>query len=230
MQKFSVDCLIPFYNESSRIQAVLKTALATKEINSVICVNDGSTDQVKFSSAIRDNKKFILLNHPVNRGKTQAIRTGLKVVKTEYVFLIDADLIGLTSSMLSNIIKYTLANDLDMMILRRVKTLPLTKLLKMDILEAGERLLKTADLRQILTPNLSGYELEPAINNYYLRNKNAHLAYTTQTVEQYRKIDKVGLLKGLTGDLNALRQVIIYTGAKQLWHLIRDFKPRKVNL
>lgn len=229
MSNIKVDCLIPFYNESTRIEKVIKAALQSKVIGKIICIDDGSIDNFKFCSDILNSKNFKLLAHRTNKGKTEAIITGLSAVKSKYVFLLDADLIGLTADMITKIVSHTVAHDLDMMILRRINTLPITKLLKMDILEAGERILKTDDLRKILSHKLVGYELEPAINAYFV-DKKYRIAYTTQPVEQYRKIDKVGLLPGLIGDLKALIQILKFTGFKRMYTLIREFNPEEITL
>lgn len=229
MEKLSVDCIIPFYNESGRVLDMIKVALNTHEFRTVICVDDGSSDNFHLPTSYLKNKKLKFLRHPKNLGKTEAIKTGLQYVKTSYVFLIDADLIRLTSSMLSAVIHYTLQHKVDMMIVRRIKTLPTTRVLKLDILVAGERLMRTEHLRKVLENKLTGYELEPAINDFYLKN-NKNVVFTTQNLEQYRKIDKVGLFQGISGDLKATRQIIKYTGIGGMWRQIRYFRPKEVKI
>lgn len=220
-----VDCLIPYYNEGDRLNSVVDTALQCSNVNNVICVNDGST----IISTLPQHPRLIQLKHHQNQGKSSAIRTGLTRVKTEYVFLIDADLIGLNPDMIRNCIKYVLKNRPDMLVIRRINTLRLTKLLRMDLLEAGERILKSSDLTQILSSPISQYELEPAINMHFI-SRQLNVIQTTLPFQQYRKINKVGFFRGIAGDYKALRQVLNYAGWRGIIHLIKHFNPTQIDL
>ncbi len=92
--------LIPAYNEENtivqileRIQQVQTRYIDEKEI---IIVNDGSTDNTGQNALDFINKHAGLeinyLVHPENKGKGEAIRTGMQSVSGEYVIIQDADL------------------------------------------------------------------------------------------------------------------------------------------
>src|SRR4051812_29391813 len=86
--KEQVSCIIPFYNEGSRIFNVLNALCDIKSIKEIICVDDGSTDNT--SHLIQ---KFLpsvtLIRLLSNEGKAAAIRHGLKKASLDIVLLID---------------------------------------------------------------------------------------------------------------------------------------------
>jgi len=82
--------VIPFFNESGSIRNVVEKTL--KHVNSVIAVNDGSTDGSE--KTIEDIPEVILVNHKENFGKGMALKTGFgKAINLNYnyVITIDAD-------------------------------------------------------------------------------------------------------------------------------------------
>jgi glycosyltransferase involved in cell wall biosynthesis len=92
----TLSIIIPVFNEKKTILEVLKKVegvdLGSFGIQKeIIIVDDGSTDGTR---EILENlkNKFKIVYHPVNLGKGQAIRTGLKFVSGEYVLIQDADL------------------------------------------------------------------------------------------------------------------------------------------
>jgi dolichol-phosphate mannosyltransferase len=88
--------LIPAHNEEATIEEVLERVLAVDlgptEIE-VVVVDDGSTDgTVDLLRSYRDHPRVKVCEHPRNRGKGAAIRTGLSWVTGDMVLIQDADL------------------------------------------------------------------------------------------------------------------------------------------
>ncbi len=87
--------LIPAYNEERYIERVINNCL--KYDLDIIIVNDGSDDNtLKIVRSIPkpENANIIIINHPVNKGKGQALKTGFEyVLKNNYsgVITLDAD-------------------------------------------------------------------------------------------------------------------------------------------
>ena len=83
--------LIPTYNNGGTVADVVRRALA--QGLPVIVVNDGSTDDtVAHLSAVSGD--LTLLNHPQNRGKGKALKTGLSYAREagyRYAITLDAD-------------------------------------------------------------------------------------------------------------------------------------------
>jgi glycosyltransferase involved in cell wall biosynthesis len=95
----SLSIIIPVYNESKTISAVLKKVSDVKLINGItkeiIVVNDGSTDEteIQINEFIKTQEDSIqLISHPKNKGKGYSIQTAIKRVTGDYVIIQDGDL------------------------------------------------------------------------------------------------------------------------------------------
>ena len=70
--------IIPIFNEAKTIDELLRRVMASSYSKQVIVVNDGSTDGTKkILESWHENPGVEFVEHPVNRGKGAAIRTGL---------------------------------------------------------------------------------------------------------------------------------------------------------
>lgn len=81
--------VIPAFNEARTIGPLLDSALKT--IETIIVVNDGSTDE---TASIVEARPVILINQPKNSGKAHALTTGFQqAVKNgvEYILTLDGD-------------------------------------------------------------------------------------------------------------------------------------------
>jgi len=67
--------LFPAYNEEKNIKEVLRDALRFFPRRRIIVVDDGSTDN---TSKIVKKMKVFLISHKKNKGKAEAIKTGIK--------------------------------------------------------------------------------------------------------------------------------------------------------
>ena len=90
-----VSIIIPCYNESDYVEIILDKINRQNSVNKeIIVVNDGSNE--KTSNILKDclNKKKIniLVNHDFNKGKGEALKTGLKKATGEITIFQDSDL------------------------------------------------------------------------------------------------------------------------------------------
>lgn len=88
----SVSVIIPAYNEEKTISEIIKKVKFSK-INlkkEIIVVNDNSTDKTK--DILEKISGIKLINHEINLGKGEAIKTALKNATGEIVIIQDADL------------------------------------------------------------------------------------------------------------------------------------------
>jgi glycosyltransferase involved in cell wall biosynthesis len=86
--------VVPAYNEKSTLHEVLHRLLELPMLLEVIIVNDCSSDG---TAAIADelaaaNPQVKVAHHAVNKGKTEALKTGFAMTKGEIVIVQDADL------------------------------------------------------------------------------------------------------------------------------------------
>ncbi|MFZ4555293.1 MAG: glycosyltransferase family 2 protein [Pseudanabaena sp.] len=104
LSKPSVSLLVPAYNESSIIEnnlEILCNYMRSLESDyewEMIIVNDGSRDQtyqqaIAFAkSHAQSHQNISVLNHRVNYGLGQALRTGFQHCQSDYVVVVDLDL------------------------------------------------------------------------------------------------------------------------------------------
>ena len=93
MNSRSVSVVIPFYNESQHVGRCLERVLKQTCVEEVLLVNDGSVDNPHLSlTGFMDDPRVRLIDHPVNRGKGAALRTGFAVVTSPIILTQDADL------------------------------------------------------------------------------------------------------------------------------------------
>lgn len=208
----SITCIIPFYNEGKRILKVLDTITKIPELTDIICVDDGSTDNA--AGFIKTNfPKIKLVRLASNRGKSGAVSAGLPYVKTEYVFLCDADLIEINGDKLSTDFDLiSRGSYFDMIIFKTLPNLGLLTLMgkftRGDVIISGQRILKKEDLKNIFKiESPVRYQLEMAINRYMLRNdKKSYWMGNFAFIPH--KTQKVGFIKGWRNDIVMYKQFL----------------------
>lgn len=91
---YSISVIVPFFNEEKYIEKSVKRLIETKLFNQVILVNDGSTDKSpKIAIQLSENYENVqLISLKAKQGKGNAIKVGLKKIKTSHVIIHDADL------------------------------------------------------------------------------------------------------------------------------------------
>ncbi len=90
MSKDKVFIIIPAFNEEPAIGSVIDS-LRAEGYQDLIVVNDGSLDN---TSKVSREKKCIVLDHLINRGKGAATQTGMdaaKLLGADFAITIDAD-------------------------------------------------------------------------------------------------------------------------------------------
>lgn len=86
--------VVPAYNERATLDEIVRCLLEVREAAQIVIVDDCSTDG---TGAIADrlaseHARVTVVHHPVNRGKTEALKTGFAMTTGKIVIVQDADL------------------------------------------------------------------------------------------------------------------------------------------
>jgi glycosyltransferase involved in cell wall biosynthesis len=86
--------IIPAYNEEATIAHVIRQVLRLDALLEVLVVDDYSRDGTAgiVRTVAEEDSRVRLLQHKVNRGKTEALKTGFAEIRGEIVIVQDADL------------------------------------------------------------------------------------------------------------------------------------------
>lgn len=176
-----VSLIIPAFNEGSRIADVIEPALDNQSIAEVIVVNDGSTDNTE---CVVSNYPVVVLNHDINLGKGEALHTGYSRAKelgaTSLLFL-DADLYGLRSSHIDDLLKPLLAGTAIMTIGILERSKAQRAILRKWGALSGQRALGVELWEQLCPRDRHGFNVEAALNA------------TTRHHGQHHRIERVEL-------------------------------------
>ncbi|MBF8965346.1 glycosyltransferase family 2 protein [Pontibacter sp. FD36] len=225
-----VTCLIPCYNERERIATVLEVVSKVKGIQQVICVDDGSVDGTA-TMVSRQWPTVQVIRLSQNQGKAAAIQYGLQFVQHELVLLMDADLQELNKTELERAISaFQDTANVDMLILRRIRSPWFVRWYRSDILLSGERLLRRSDLEQVLAQPVARYQLEVAINRYMIK-RGKRVRWMPWSAMNTYKVDKLGMLEGSRREFRMYVEIVDYVGfvhmLVQLSSFTRKLKKQK---
>lgn len=228
LKKDNITCIIPFYNEDEwTLRIILYSLLGIPEITQIILVDDGSESKKVYNKIVKNFThrypvKAVRLNS--NFGKSTAVSYGLNKAFNENILLVDADLENIhRTEFLEAISKYK-KDDLDMLILKRINSLPLVKLFRLNTLLSGERIIKKRHLSKVLSKNVKGYELEVAINQYFIdKNLEDKCNWSPSSVENNYKFKKINFFRGIVKDIRMYRNLIRYVGFKKFRNQVFTF-------
>jgi glycosyltransferase involved in cell wall biosynthesis len=136
----AISVVVPAYNEAGRIGAVLEPIAASALVDEIIVVDDGSEDETA-DEAKRFPVRVVRL--PENRGKASALDAGVSVAKNDVFLFLDADLVGLRTEHVDQLIRAYVDGDLDMAV---------------GVFSDGRR---NTDLAQKINPYASGQRVLP---------------------------------------------------------------------
>lgn len=224
----SISCIVPFLNEEERIFKVLDELVKVKNLSEIICVDDGSTDRASEKIA-QKYPQIRLLRQPENHGKTEAVRQGLKAAVGDDILLMDADLDHVDHKEIEAAIDYYQQNNIDMLILRRMDEFWFMKLSGIDIVLAGERIMRKKDLAEILNLPVEKYQMELAINSY-MRQKRSKILWFPYSARPIHKIEKTGFIKGMKKEAEMFSDLFAFVGAKEFFKQSISFTGKKAKL
>ncbi|MCX6813213.1 MAG: glycosyltransferase family 2 protein [Candidatus Azambacteria bacterium] len=208
-----VSCIIPAYNEEPRIGTVLRVVYNHPLIDEIIVVDDASKDNTK--DIVRKYEGVQLIIHEKNKGKSQTVVDGIIQSKGDIVFLLDADLIGLTPKNISDLIEPVLSQKADISISMRKSSPWIDRKIGFDFI-SGERVFLKKLVQNHLNEmqKLARFGLEVYLNKLIIKNKFRIKVVFWEDVISLWKYKKSGLFPGLKGDflmiLDILKTVSVF--------------------
>ncbi len=227
MKNLSITCVIPFYNEADRIQSVLKQLIKVVMIKEIICVDDGSTDHASEKIA-KIFPQIHILRLEKNVGKSAAVAAALREISSTYVLLFDADLRNFSTVQISQAIS-ALDESIDMLIFAQARDPWFLKVLRFNILNSGERIIKTTLLKEIIaTEKPKHYELEQTLNRWCYRN-TLNVAWIPFSSDNYMKLEKWNKSSALTRSIQFLYLLLFTQSLYELIKIGQFFYPRQIS-
>lgn len=210
----NVAAIVPAYNEEQTIGVVVEALLRCPLIQEVIVVSDGSTDgtvEVAKKHSVR------VLDLEENVGKGGAMKAGAKATTCAVLLFIDADLVGLKSEHIENLLKPVLSGQTAMSI---------------GVFSEGRR---STDLAQKIAPSLSGqravkkdlfdavpklehsrFGVEVALTRYAEHNEIDIVRVPLPALSQIMKEEKLGFVQGFCARLRMYWDII--------WDILRSIR------
>jgi len=210
-----VSVIIPTYKDSKKIKEIVKSLSQVEDILEIIIVDDGSSKEHKQIFKLLDGVK--LITHPVNKGKSSAMKSGLLVSQGDLIMFVDADLSNFTPQYVQALLNPVKEKKYDMTISLRGggKSEKIVKNLHLYFAQAisGERVLfKSWIINNMDIFQSEGYCVESEINKRFLgRLKVAFV--DLPNLKHEMKLNKFGI-KGLINDVKMVIKVIKNIGVR----------------
>jgi len=216
----TVTAIIPAYNEEQTIADVVKPLVASTLISQVIVISDGSTDQ----TAQRARKAGAIVYELSEKGgKGEAMAEGVRRTTDPVIAFFDADLIGLSSAHIEQLLFPVLSKDRQMNVGIRDRGPFFTKLSHHLPLISGERVMERFIFEQIPPKFLRGFMVEIALNYFCRVHHLSCGAVTLAGLSIRRKYQKVSFSIAVIQYLRMFTQIIQGMLIIRLAHLFKSF-------
>jgi len=111
-----IAAILPTYNEELNVSGVLDVLRATEILDEIILVDDGSKDKTAeiLNKAAAMDRRILVIQHDRNKGKGQAIFSGLAATRATIILLLDADLKNLNPGHIQALLEPVIEHRADM--------------------------------------------------------------------------------------------------------------------
>ncbi len=190
-----ISAIVPAYNEAPRLGAVLDILTSYPGFHEVIVVDDGSQDA---TSEVAAQYPVIYLKHGTNLGKGAAMDYGVREAEGDIIFFADADIHGLTHTMIDRVVAPVLSGKYEMFIgMHDRKIYTLQFLLSMIPLVGGERALTKTLWQKLPAYYKEKFRIEPGLN-FYAKYFGKGYGYTVlRGITRTKKEEKFGIIEGM---------------------------------
>lgn len=189
-----VAAIIPAYNEEPTIGQVVRILTSSPYVHQVLVVSDGSTDRTVDLARAAGATVYEVFP---NQGKGEAMQRGVHETNAEILVFFDADLIGLTTEHVEQLVSPVISGELRMNIGLRDRGRFVTALTKHLPLISGERAMQRVVFEGVPSRFLKGFMVETALN-YFCRSRRLRYGSVKLTgLTIRRKYQKVGFLRAV---------------------------------
>lgn len=199
--------VIPAYNEGRTIVDVIAALEHHPLVGEVIVVSDGSTDDTVEQARATGAR---VIAEPVNRGKAAAIERGVQAAVHDHILLLDADITGLTSSMITDVVTPVLSGEFAMFVaLRGRRMYWLNRLLHFTPIIGGERALTRSLWNCVPSRYKRKFQIEIALN-FFAKRRGERMGFALMPgLSHVIKERKRGLWLGLFQRLSMCTDIVI---------------------
>ena len=209
---YSITAIIAAYNEKKTIQDVLTQVKKVKTIDKIIVVSDGSIDR---TAEIARELEVEVVELKENMGKGGALRRGVDACKSDIILLLDADLIGLTTKHIDDLLDPVIEKEVDMTVGIFNKGRLSTDLAqKVTPYLSGQRAIKRYIIEDISNIDITRYGIEAAMTRYVKSNKIRSKQVSLRNLTHMMKEEKFGFVEGFKERM------------KMYWEVFKTFRAR----
>ncbi len=202
-----VSAVIPAYNEARTLVDVIGALEHHPLVGEVIVVSDGSTDDTVEQARTTGAR---VIAERVNRGKAAAVERGVQVAAHDHILLLDADIKGLTPSMITDLVTPVLSGEYAMFVaLRARRTYWLNRMLHFTPIIGGERALTRSLWNCVPSRYKRKFQIEIALNFFVKRRGECMSFVLMRGLSHVIKERKRGLWLGLFQRLSMCTDIVI---------------------
>jgi glycosyltransferase involved in cell wall biosynthesis len=145
-----VSAIICVYNEEKTLRNVVLSVFEDHNVNEIIVINDGSSDNSKkIIEELKDEMEIKAIHFDENKGKGYAMAIGVENAKNDIIVFIDADQTKIISGYIEQMISLLVQDNNDMVLGYITKRIGWFDINPIKIL-TGERVLFKKDIIPIL--------------------------------------------------------------------------------
>lgn len=210
---YSITAIIAAYNEEKTIEDVLLRVKKVELIDKIIVVSDGSRDR---TAQIARDLEVEVVELSENIGKGGALKRGVDACKSDIMLFLDADLIGLTTQHIEDLLNPVIDQDVDMTVGIFNKGRLSTDLAqKVTPYLSGQRAIKRYIIESISNIDITRYGIEAAMTRYVKSNKIESKQVLLKNLTHMMKEEKFGFVEGFKERV------------KMYWEVFKTFKARR---
>ncbi|MBE0447768.1 MAG: glycosyltransferase family 2 protein [Actinobacteria bacterium] len=201
-----VAVIVPAYNEEKWIGSVLEVLTKINIISEIIVVNDGSKDR---TSEVASSYNVKVIDRDINGGKGAAMQMGIGATDAGIIAFIDADLIGISSEHIRNLIEPLIIDTDLMMTVGKFTGGRLTTDLAQAIVPfiSGQRAIRREFLNGLPSLENTGFGVEVVMTQHAKQNKLKVKEVLIPDATHVMKEEKWGFLKGFTARMRMYGEI-----------------------